>query len=131
MRQRVDLAGGQCEHRVEQAGQLDPLRLRDHPEVRARCVERALDGRGDDRQRSLAAAVEHALVQASLGVAVGELDGVSADGLGRHDRDRPAVRAEAGDGRARSQVFQSHRVLRSCRPPGPSATGHRRPNRVG
>ena len=115
MRQRVDRARGDRDHRVEQIGEVDPAGLGGESEQVAVGVERPPPLRAfDDLERSLVSAEHEPLVNLGLVVAVGErhrrravpLDGDDGDGTRR---------VETGNPNAGDQVVERHdRVTEVC-----------------
>ena len=77
VRQRLHVAGGDGQHRVEQAGQRDPLGLGDQLEVGGGGVEGAAAGLGD-AELVLVLAEDHLLAEAAGGGLVGQLERVGA-----------------------------------------------------
>ncbi len=87
MGQRPDVRRRHRQHRVKQAGKLDPLALGDQLEVRGRSVERTRL-RISDSEILLGVTAENALAEFAIGGLVGQLDRIVAVGLHSDDGDR-------------------------------------------
>ena len=86
VRQRPYVAGGDGQHRVEQAGQRNPLRLGDELEVGGWCVERAAAGLRD-AELVLVLPEHHLLAKGARGGLVGQFERVGAVPLRVDDGD--------------------------------------------
>ena len=106
MRQRLHIAGRHGEHRVEQAGQRDPLRLGDQLEVGRGRVERAAAGLRD-RQVALVLAEHDLLAERARGVLVGQLERVGAMPLHGDDGD-DLGRDQPVDAQTRLELLEQH-----------------------
>jgi hypothetical protein len=99
MGKRLDVAGRHGQHRVEQAGQADPLGLRDQLEVTRGRIERPTTGSGE-AQLLLVAPEHHLLSQLTGGRLVRQLEGIAAVPVPVDDRDylggNESLHAQAG-----------------------------------
>ncbi|MER6062974.1 hypothetical protein ABT167_17625 [Streptomyces sp. NPDC001792] len=106
MRKRLDVAGRHGQHRVEQAGQRDPLSLSDQLEVTYVRVEGAAAAAGD-AQPALVPPEDDLLIESTPGCLEGQLDRVPTVRLGGDERD-DLRRYQSVDPQTRPELLEQH-----------------------
>ena len=94
------------EHRVEEVGEADALRLGDQAEERAVAVEAPGPALLDDLEPRLVVAVEQLVGDLAGRVLVGQLERLRAEPLHADDGDQ-GIREDAADGGVGLEVFEA------------------------